>query len=86
MASSSLVFLRPCMSYASPTTGSTEVLLMANTRDIKLNVRLNRIDEQYLKTHVQSTAASLSDIVRALIRHTDPAQCKEFLRLEGKTL
>jgi hypothetical protein len=59
---------------------------MASTRDIKLNVRLNRIDEHYLKAHVQSTAASPSDIVRALLRHTSPERCKEFLRLEGKAL
>ena len=59
---------------------------MANNRDIKLNVRLKKINEHYLHAHVQTTAASPSDIVRVLIRHTDPEQCKQFLLLEGKTL
>jgi hypothetical protein len=58
---------------------------MAN-RDLKLNVRLNRIDEHYLRAHVQTTAATPSDIVRALLRHTSPDQCKQYLRLEGKAL
>jgi hypothetical protein len=58
---------------------------MAN-KDLKLNVRLNRIDKHYLKAHVQSTAATPNDIVRALLRHTSPDQCKQYLRLEGKTL
>jgi hypothetical protein len=59
---------------------------MANNRDLKLNVRLNGINERYLKAHVQSTAATPSDIVRALLRHTSPEQGKQFLRLEGKAL
>jgi hypothetical protein len=70
------------MSYVRPTQ---EVMTMANS-DLKLNVRLDRIDEHYLKAHVQATAATLSDIVRALLRHTSPEQCKEYLRLEGKAL
>jgi hypothetical protein len=72
------------MSSTYPTTRpQREVILVAN-RDLKLNVRLNRIDEHYLRAHVQTTAATPSDIVRALLRHTSPDQCKQFLRLEGK--
>jgi hypothetical protein len=56
------------------------------SRDSKLHVRINSIDEHYLQTHVKLTGANPSDIVRALIRHTDPEQCKQFLRLEGKAL
>jgi hypothetical protein len=59
---------------------------MANNRDIKLNVRLNRIDEHYLQAHVRTTAATPCDIVRALLRHASPDQCKQFLRLDGKAL
>jgi hypothetical protein len=58
---------------------------MAN-RESKLHVRISTIDEQYLQAHVKLTGATPSDIVRALIRHTDPEQCKQYLRLEGKAL
>jgi hypothetical protein len=58
---------------------------MAN-KDLKLNVRIDHIDEHYLQAHVQATAATPSDIVRTLLRHTSPEQCRQFLRLDGKTL
>jgi hypothetical protein len=73
------------MSHAWHTTSLKEVTIMAN-KDLTLNVRLDRIDEHYLRVHVQTTAATPSDIVRALLRHTSPDQCQQFLRLEGKAL
>jgi hypothetical protein len=55
---------------------------MAN-KDTKINLRIDRTDEHYLSALVKRTAATPSDVIRALIRNVTPDQCEQYLHREG---
>jgi hypothetical protein len=54
---------------------------MSNS-DYRVTVRLDSVEAQRLQRLTRETATTPVEVIRALIRHTEPTQLEQLFRLE----